>query len=99
MALLTTTEKNKDKAVKLAVTLGWLGGHRFYTGQTISAVAYLLFFWTLVPGVLSLIDAFFLARMTDDDFSDEFCPLQVSQPISHQRSHRAGNKDSAQLTA
>lgn len=66
-------ELNREKALKLALTLGWLGGHRFYTGQTVSAVAYLLFFWTLVPGFLSLVDAAFLARMSDEDFSDEFC--------------------------
>jgi len=65
-------ELNRDKALKLALTLGWLGGHRFYTGQTVSAVAF-LFFWTLVPGFLSLVDAAFLARMSDDDFADEFC--------------------------
>lgn len=95
MTIPVTIQKNRDKAVRLAVTLGWLGGHRFYTGQTISGLAYLMFFWTLVPGVLSLIDAFFLARMSDDDFSDEFCPLQVSHP----KSQRACKKDSAQLTA
>ena len=37
-------ELNREKALKLALTLGWLGGHRFYTGQTVSAVAYLMFF-------------------------------------------------------
>ncbi len=66
---------NREKALKLALTLGWLGGHRFYTGQTVSGLAYLAFFWTLIPGVLSLIDAAFLAKMSDDDFADEFCCL------------------------
>jgi TM2 domain-containing membrane protein YozV len=68
-------EPNREKALKLALTLGWLGGHRFYTGQTVSAVAYLMFFWTLIPGFLSLVDAAFLAHMSDDDFADEFCSL------------------------
>lgn len=68
-------ELNREKAVKLALTLGWIGGHRFYTGQTVSALAYLVFFWTLIPGLLSLIDAAFLARMSDDDFADEFCSM------------------------
>ncbi|NBW81768.1 TM2 domain-containing protein, partial [bacterium] len=68
-------EPSREKAVKLALTLGWAGGHRFYTKQTFSGLAYLLFCWTLIPGLLSLIDAAFLARMSDEDFADEFCSL------------------------
>lgn len=89
----------REKAIRLALTLGWLGGHRFYTGQTVSALAYLLFFWTLIPGFLSLIDAVFLVRMSDDDFSDEFCPLQASSAPTQQRSRYRFKKASSDLTA
>ncbi|MEN9528474.1 MAG: hypothetical protein RI932_347 [Pseudomonadota bacterium] len=91
-------ELNREKALKLALTLGWLGGHRFYTGQTVSAVAYLAFFWTLIPGFLSLIDAAFLARMSDDDFADEFCPLPECA-ISASKTPLAAEKGSVSLTA
>ena len=92
-------EINREKAVRLAITLGWLGGHRFYTGQTVSALAYLAFFWTLVPGVLSLIYAYFLAQMSDDDFSDEFCPLQSAQSLSSQRQRFRPKNSSVDLSA
>ena len=93
------SEINKEKAVKLAITLGWLGGHRFYTGQTVTALAYLMFCWTLIPGFLSLIDAVFLARMTDDEFTDEFCPLQIHNPLATQQLRPTFKRNSTDLTA
>lgn len=93
------TEIKREKAIRLAITLGWLGGHRFYTGQTVTAFAYLLFFWTCVPGILSLIDALFLARMSDDEFTDEFCPLQINQAVSMQQPSYRFKRDSDNLTA
>ncbi|MEY4065046.1 MAG: hypothetical protein RIR26_1254 [Pseudomonadota bacterium] len=95
---VTEQEPSREKALKLALTLGWLGGHRFYTGQTVSGVAYLLFFWTCIPVVLSLIDAAFLARMTDDDFADEFCPLNKTVLGTHSSGVSAVQK-SEHLTA
>jgi TM2 domain-containing membrane protein YozV len=95
---VTGHDPSREKALKLALTLGWLGGHRFYTGQTVSGLAYLLFFWTFIPVVLSLIDAAFLARMSDDDFSEEFCPLQKSTLTSY--AHPLSSKrNSENLTA
>lgn len=79
------TQPKRDKALKLALLLGWAGGHRFYTHQTLSGIAYLLFCWTLIPGLLSLIDAAFLARMSDDDFAEEFCSSPELQAVTPAR--------------
>ncbi|MFZ9521440.1 MAG: TM2 domain-containing protein [Silvanigrellaceae bacterium] len=68
-------EPRREIALKLALMLGWAGGHRFYTRQTLSGLAYLAFCWTLIPGLLSLIDAAFLAKMTDEDFAEEYCSM------------------------
>lgn len=97
----TQTSLSREKAVKLALVLGWAGAHRFYTNQTVSGIAYLLFSWTLIPGLLSLIDAAFLARMSDDDFSDEFhsaAHLQA-QAVRLQRSGAVESSHSRDLTA
>jgi TM2 domain-containing membrane protein YozV len=67
------SQPTREKAVRLALVFGWAGVHRFYTNQTVSGLAYLLFCWTLIPCFLSLVDAAFLARMSDDDFADEYC--------------------------
>ncbi|NBO39467.1 TM2 domain-containing protein [bacterium] len=34
-----TEALNREKALLLALTASWLGGHRFRTGQTFSAMA------------------------------------------------------------
>jgi TM2 domain-containing membrane protein YozV len=94
-----SVEIRREKAIRLAITLGWLGGHRFYTGQTVSALAYMLFFWTLVPGLLSLIDAFFLAHMSDDDFADEFCPLPTPHNVAAQKPRFRFKGSSTDLSA
>lgn len=47
--------KSKTTAAILAFFLGQLGIHRFYLGQW-WGVFYLLFFWTLIPGFIGLIE-------------------------------------------
>ncbi|MEN9810248.1 MAG: hypothetical protein RLZZ488_1815 [Pseudomonadota bacterium] len=97
----TNSTLSREKAVKLALVLGWAGAHRFYTHQTVSGIAYLLFCWTLIPGLLSLIDAAFLARMSDDDFADEFFPAPhlQAQPVRLQRTTQLHPGHSRDLTA
>jgi TM2 domain-containing membrane protein YozV len=62
----------KQRALVLCLLLGIFGIHRFYLHQTSTGIAYLLFSWTLVPAFLSLIDAIFLAQMSDEEFSEEY---------------------------
>jgi TM2 domain-containing membrane protein YozV len=92
-------EPSREKAVKLALMLGWAGGHRFYTKQTLSGFAYLLFCWTLIPGLLSLIDAAFLARMSDEDFADEFCSLPDAAASVPVRANATRVNNRADMTA
>lgn len=47
---------NKKKYVWLAVLLGWMGGHRFYTKQYTTAVLYLLTCWTGYSLAMTIID-------------------------------------------
>lgn len=58
-------KKDKTVAVLLAVFLGGLGAHKFYLGQTTAGILYLIFFWTYIPAVLGLIDAFRLSTDVD----------------------------------
>ncbi|HEX2573335.1 MAG TPA: TM2 domain-containing protein, partial [Polyangia bacterium] len=41
--------KDKNTAAILAFTLGGIGVHRFYLGQTGMGIVYLLFCWTFIP--------------------------------------------------
>jgi hypothetical protein len=62
--------KSKGLAILLAIFLGGIGIHRFYLGHTTAGVLYLLFFWTLIPLILSLIDAIGLILKPKSEFGD-----------------------------
>ncbi|MGM0123647.1 hypothetical protein IGI37_001020 [Enterococcus sp. AZ194] len=50
----------------LALCLGWLGIHKFYSGFILKGVLYLLLFWTTVPFFISMITCLFtLFKSTD----------------------------------
>lgn len=51
--------KSTRTGTVLAVFLGGFGAHRFYLGDK-KGLFYLPFFWTLVPSVVSLVEAFFM---------------------------------------
>lgn len=67
-----STQGQRKKALLLCLFLGLFGAHRFYLNEHGRGVAYLAFSWTLVPLVLSVIDAAFLLKMSDDEFSEEY---------------------------
>lgn len=52
--------KDPAIAVLLAFVLGSFGAHRFYLGETSLGVLYLCFFWTGIPGLVSLVECFLL---------------------------------------
>lgn len=60
--------KNKIVAALLAFFVGGFGIHRFYLGQTGRGILYLLFFWTVIPGFIAIIDCISLLLMDDDRF-------------------------------
>ncbi len=47
---------NKKTYILLAVFTGWMGGHRFYEKRYKLAALYLLFFWTLIPLTMVVLD-------------------------------------------
>ncbi len=47
---------NKKKYLLLAVFLGWMGAHRFYSKQYPTAILYLLLFWSGFPFAMTLVD-------------------------------------------
>lgn len=53
------SEKSRSVALMLAIFLGWLGAHHFYTGKTVKGVLYLFTFGLL--GIGWIIDIFQIA--------------------------------------
>ncbi|MDJ0733621.1 MAG: NINE protein [Nostocaceae cyanobacterium] len=64
--------KNKITAALLCFFLGALGVHKFYLGQNLAGILYLLFFWTFIPSIIAFVEFFLLILMSDDDFNRKF---------------------------
>lgn len=61
--------KNKTAAGIFAFFLGGLGVHKFYLGKTVQGLLYLVFCWTLIPAIISFIEAIILFTMDDQLFN------------------------------
>lgn len=55
-----TMRRDEVVGVLLAVFLGCFGAHRFYLRQPGIAVLYILFCWTAIPSLISIIECFFM---------------------------------------
>ena len=60
--------KNKTTAAILAFLFGGLGIHRFYLGQIGFGLLNLIFFWTLIPSLIGLIDFIAFISMSKEKF-------------------------------
>lgn len=65
-------EKNRIIAMVLAFCLGGIGAHKFYLGQIGLGVLYLLFFWTLIPAIVSLVEFIIYLTTSDEDFAKKY---------------------------
>lgn len=64
--------KSKTTATILCLFLGGFGIHRFYLGQTGLGLLYLAFFWTLIPGLIALVDFIVLLLMSEETFNQKY---------------------------
>lgn len=58
--------KSKGTAFVLAFFLGGVGAHHYYLGHMGLGVLYTLFFWTLIPALVSFIELFFVGGYVRD---------------------------------
>lgn len=58
----------RKKYIRLALICGWFcGAHRFYAGQKLLGVLYLLFCWTGIPVAMTLIDLMIVIPMKPNE--------------------------------
>jgi TM2 domain-containing membrane protein YozV len=66
------SEKNKYTAGVLALFLGGFGVHHFYLEKPIIGIFYLLFCWTFIPALFSLIEALNFFTMGQETFNKRY---------------------------
>ncbi|MDZ8049888.1 MAG: NINE protein [Aulosira sp. ZfuVER01] len=64
--------KSKNTAVLLCFFCGGLGIHKFYLGENVAGILYLLFCWTFIPAVIAFVEFFLLIFMSDVDFNAKY---------------------------
>ena len=60
--------KNKLVAALFAILLGGIGIHKFYLGNIVWGIIYLIFCWTFIPAIIGLIEGILLLVMSDEEF-------------------------------
>lgn len=65
-------EKDRWTAIALAFLLGGLGVHRFYLGQILFGILYLVFCWTFIPALIGLIDGIDWIVQDDNTFNEKY---------------------------
>ncbi|CAH0129672.1 TM2 domain-containing protein [Chryseobacterium sp. Bi04] len=62
----------KSTTALLAFFLGGLGIHRFYLGQTVMGLLYLVFCWTFIPALIAFFDFFIFIFMSENRFNSKY---------------------------
>lgn len=88
----TTYEKNLNKTLAgvFALLLGGLGIHKFYLGQPISGILYLIFSWTGIPFFLGFIDGISLFCMSQERFNKKY-NKEILNPSVHFKKRKLDN--------
>ncbi len=85
------TPKNRQVAILLAIAgmaIPVAGFHKFYLGQPVWGLVYLLLSWTPIPHIASAIEAVWYLTQNNDRFDDNFNfnPIGVASAIAPTRS-------------
>lgn len=77
--------KSKAVAILLAIFLGSFGFHKFYLGKVGQGLVYLLFFWTIVPGLIGFIEGLLYATYSEERWNKDFNNLDSSDSQSSRK--------------
>jgi TM2 domain-containing membrane protein YozV len=71
--LAVAKRKSRGVASLTAILLGGFGLHKFYLGNYLAGIVYLVFCWTLIPSLAGLFEGIKYALMDDWDFQRRYC--------------------------
>jgi len=63
---------NKTSLLLLTFFLGGVGGHKFYTGRNLQGILHILFFWTGIPALVSLIEFIIYASTSSERLNEKY---------------------------
>ena len=87
--------RNRVVALILILVAWPLGIHKFYLGSNFAGIMYLLFSWTLIPGILSFFEFLGLAFMSEEAFNRKFNGTTQSQRLFIASPHQESAKEIA----
>jgi TM2 domain-containing membrane protein YozV len=64
--------RNRTAAILICFFGGGLGLHKFYLGNNVQGIFYLIFSWTLIPWVIAFFELLGLCIMSDREFDARF---------------------------
>jgi TM2 domain-containing membrane protein YozV len=64
--------RNRTAAILICFFGGYFGVHKFYLGNPVLGILYLVFFWTCIPGVIAFFEFLGLCFMSDREFDARF---------------------------
>ncbi|MEA5510705.1 NINE protein [Crocosphaera sp. UHCC 0190] len=64
--------KNRLVAALLALFVGCFGIHKFYLGENLAGIFYLIFSWTFIPSIIAFFEFLGLVLMSDQAFNAKF---------------------------
>ncbi len=76
----TRTGKSKLVASLLAIFLGSFGIHKFYLGDNVKGVLYLVFFWTAIPGIVGFIEGILWLVQSDEQWLAKYGIAEEGAP-------------------
>ncbi len=64
--------RQKKVAILFCFLLGGGGGHKFYLGEYFLGLVYLIFCWTFIPALISIVDLVNLILISPEDFNSKY---------------------------
>jgi TM2 domain-containing membrane protein YozV len=69
---LTSGGKSRISAALFAFFLGGFGAHKFYLDKVGQGILYLIFFWTLIPAIIAIVEFITYLIMSDEEFNAKY---------------------------
>ena len=90
--------KSRLAAAALAFFFGAFGAHKFYLNKSGQGFLYLIFCWTYIPTIISIIEGVGYLMQSDDKFLEKYCAEWLEEEKIRQYELRRAQQD-AELVA